>query len=44
MKFECRICGVRWMLTTFQQCDEIQKIQCPAGVPHQNHVLRSVIE
>jgi hypothetical protein len=44
MKFECKICGTIWILTTFVQCDEIQKVQCPQGKPFQNHVLRAVIE
>lgn len=44
MKFECKICLNKWELTTFSQCDEIQKVQCPSGHPHQCHVLRAVIE
>jgi len=43
MMFECKICEQKWELTTFSQCDEIQKIQCPNGVPYQCHVLRAVI-
>lgn len=43
LKFECKICETTWELTTFTQCDEIQKIQCPKGHPHQNHVLKAVI-
>ena len=44
MKFECKICGSQWELTTFSQCDEIQRVQCPQGKPFQNHVLRALIE
>lgn len=44
MKFECKICGTQWELTTFSQCDEIQKRQCPRGHPHQNCVLKAIID
>jgi hypothetical protein len=43
MKFVCKICKTEWELTTFSQCDEIQKVQCPSGHPHQCHVLKAVI-
>lgn len=44
MKFVCKICESAWILTTFAQCDEIQRVQCPQGKPYQNHVLKAVIE
>ena len=44
MKFVCKICGTSWVLTTFGQIDEIQKVQCPQGIPHQCHVLKAVVE
>jgi hypothetical protein len=44
VKFECKICKSQWQLSTFAQCDELQRIQCPQGIPHQCHVLRAVIE
>ena len=43
MKFECKICGLVWELSTFGQIDEIQKVQCPQGQPFQNHILRAVL-
>lgn len=44
MKFECKICKTSWILSTFGQIDEIQKIQCPQGIPMQCCILRAVIE
>ena len=44
MKFECKICESSWELATFSQIDDIQKVQCPQGIPHQCHVLKAVIE
>jgi hypothetical protein len=43
MKFECKICRQTWILTTFSQCDEIQKVQCSSGHPFQCHVLRAIV-
>jgi len=42
MKFECKICSCKWEFTTFGQCDEIQTIQCPQGIPGQCHVLKAI--
>ena len=44
MIFKCKICLNLWELTTFSQCDEIQKVQCPNGHPLQCHVLKAVFE
>ena len=43
MKFQCKICKLEWELATFSQIDDIQKLQCSAGIPMQCCILRAVI-
>jgi hypothetical protein len=42
MIFRCKFCHMEWELTTFQQIDGIQSVQCPAAKQFQNHVLKAV--
>ena len=43
MIFRCKFCHMEWELTTFQQIDGIQSVQCPAAKQFQNHVLKAVM-